>query len=392
MGEFGSQLRTLLRPGPAWLALLAGLALTLIGVEAIDTVRADRARVQRSLNLPIALICMALVLVPGPRVLGRTAYAFFALSLGLLVFLLLPFVPRSVVPVINGARSWIDTPGMNFQPSEMTKVFFVLSLAWYFRYRKSHRSLWGLTFPFVLTLVPVMLILVQPDLGTALVFMPALFAVLVAAGAKLRHLFGLLGLGTLVVVANIGIILFAPADLQVLKDHQQRRVRSMIKLASGDTSDVKDDAFQQFVAMNLVSSGGLTGFGGERSKEILDGYRLPEAHNDMIFAVIVNRWGAVGGVATVGLYGLLVVGFLGVSAATRDPLGRLACVGFGAMILTQVTVNVGMTLGVLPITGITLPFISYGGSSLLFTFIMLGLVLNFASRRRGMMVRESFEF
>ena len=301
-------------------------------------------------------------------------------------------MPRGIVPVINGARSWIDTPGMNFQPSEMTKVFFALSLAWYFRFRKSHRSLLGLVFPFLLTLVPVTLIMMQPDLGTALVFAPALFAVLVAAGAKLRHLFAIGGLGTLVVVANIAIILWAPANMQLLKDHQQRRVRSMIKLASGDTSDIQADAYQQYKAMTLCGAGGVWGFGEERSREVFENFHLPEAHNDMIFAVIVNRWGMLGGIGVIGLYGALVTGFLGVSATTRDPLGRLTCVGFAAMILTQVVVNVGMTLGILPITGITLPFISYGGSSLLFTFIMLGLVLNFASRPRGMMERESFEF
>jgi len=392
VSDVGRQLRALLTPNFAWIALPAGLALAAVGVLAIDTVEQGLSAKQQSIHLPIALLCMLLVMMPHPRVMGRAAYPFFGVSLGLLVFLLVPFVPRGIVPVINGARSWIATPGMNFQPSEMTKVFFALSLASYFRFRKSHRSLLGLVFPFVLTLVPVMLIMMQPDLGTALVFAPALFAVLVAAGAKLRHLFAIVSLGTLVVAANIAIILWAPANMQLLKDHQQRRVRSMIKLASGDTSDIQADAYQQHKAMTLCGAGGTWGFGEERSREIFQNYDLPEAHNDMVFAVIVNRWGMAGGVGVVGLYGLLIAGFLGVSATTRDPLGRLTCVGFGAMILTQVVVNVGMTLGILPITGITLPFISYGGSSLLFTFIMLGLVLNFASRPRGMMERESFEF
>ena len=392
MGEFGRQLGTLLKPGFAWLALPAALGLTAIGVLAIDTVKQGASHTQQTVNLPIALLCMLLAMVPHPRSMGRAAYPLFGVSLGLLIFLLVPFVPRSIVPVINGARSWIDTPGMNFQPSEMTKVFYVLSLAWYFRFRKSHRSLLGLVFPFVLMVVPVMLIMMQPDLGTALVFAPALFAVLVAAGAKLRHLFSIVGLAALVVGANIAVILWAPDDLQVLKIHQVKRVRSMVKLATGDNSDVLRDGFQQNRAMTLSGAGGVWGYGETQSREIFENYRLPEAHNDMIFAVIVNRWGTVGGVATVGLYGMLMVGFLGISATTRDPVGRLCCVGFGAMILTQVVVNVGMTLGILPITGITLPFISYGGSSLLFTFIMLGLVLNFASRQRGMMERESFEF
>ncbi|MEM9348238.1 MAG: FtsW/RodA/SpoVE family cell cycle protein, partial [Planctomycetota bacterium] len=106
----------------------------------------------------------------------------------------------------------------------------------------------------------------------------------------------------------------------------------------------------------------------------------------------VNRWGILGGLGTMALYGVLVASILLVAARSKDPFARMSCVGFAGMIFTQASINIGMTVGLLPITGITLPLISYGGSSMLFTFVMVGLVINFAARRPQMLARPSFEF
>ncbi|MFW6032260.1 MAG: FtsW/RodA/SpoVE family cell cycle protein [Phycisphaeraceae bacterium] len=119
---------------------------------------------------------------------------------------------------------------------------------------------------------------------------------------------------------------------------------------------------------------------------------LPEAHNDMIFAVISARWGLAGAAAVLGMYLVLGSSFVLAAARSKDPFARLACVGFGAILFVQAAINIGVTLGLIPLTGITLPFISYGGSSLLSSFIMLGLMLNFASRRPAPLTRPSFEF
>jgi cell division protein FtsW (lipid II flippase) len=389
------RMRSLARPNFGWLTLAAALGLTFIGIEVMRYIPIDfppnPARNQQC-NLLIALFAMSLMLLPHPRVIGVAAYPLFALALGLLIFVLIPFVPESIVKPVNGARSWINLRVMNFQPSEMAKVTFVLSLAWYLRYRANHRTLWGLIPPFLFMLVPVGLIIVEPDLGQSLAFGPALLVVLVAAGAKLRHLLSLLLIAAVIVGGNIAIVLFAPAEYQILEDHQQRRISSMIRLASGDRSQVQTDAYQQDKAMTLVGVGGVGGRGPETSEKFLSLYDLPESHNDMIYSVVVNRWGLVGGLAVMGLYLLLVGSMFAAAAATRDPLGRLSCVGFAGIFLAQAVINIGMNLGVLPITGITLPFVSYGGSSLLFSFIMVGLVMNFASRKRAMMARRSFEF
>ncbi len=381
----------LLRPHAGWFALLAALGLTFLGIRAIETVSPIYAAKQMRW-LPIALVVMGVFMLPHPRVLGRLAYPGFILCLFLLAFVILPFAPRGLVPRINGATSWINLGVMNFQPSEAMRVFFVLSLAWYLRYRENHRRLFGLVVPFVIMLVPVGLILKQPDLGVALVFGPTLLVMLIAAGAKLRHLGAIVGLGVLAVVVNLAIIFYAPASMQLLETHQQMRIKSMVSLASGDDRYVKDAAYQQDKAMTLIGAGGLAGYGAERSEVVIRYNRLPERHNDMIFAVIVNRWGLVGAWGVLGLYLLLVMSILSVASRSKDPLARLSCVGLAAMIVTPATINVGMCIGLMPVTGITLPFISYGGSSLMFSFAMVGLVMNFAGRRPQRLARPSFEF
>ncbi|WP_432800289.1 FtsW/RodA/SpoVE family cell cycle protein [Poriferisphaera sp. WC338] len=383
-------LRDLAKPTPAWFTLFAAVLLTTFGILAIDTVSPTHADTQLKLWLPVAVFCMCCCIVPHHRLIGYVTLPLLILSVLALVYLLAPGAP--FVRPINGARSWIILPVMRVQPAEFVKILFVLALARYLRFRSSYRSLLGLLVPFMLMFIPVMLILKQPDLGTALLFAPALFAVLVAAGAKLRHLFTLVGLAIAAVVVVLLVTLFAPPSFQILKPHQQQRIVSMVSLAQGEKRHEMDAGFQQSRAMRLIAAAGVSGYGKSESNYLITESGLPEAHNDMIFTVIVNRWGATGGLAVIGLYFVFIVSTLLVSARTKDPFARLACVGFAAMIFTQATINIGMHLGVLPITGITLPFISYGGSSLLSLFIMTGLIVNFSARPAAMLARPSFEY
>lgn len=389
--QFVGQLKLLARPNPAWYTLAAALALTGIGVAAIGTASENLAAIQGQRWLLVALAAMACAVLPNPRWLGNMAYPLAGLALALLIFVLLP-VPRSIVPVRNGSTAWINLGFMMFQPSEMAKVAFILAIAWYLRHRHTHRRLVGLLIPFGIMLVPLLLILKEPDLGSALLLPPALFAVLVAAGAKLRHLGTLLGIGLAIVALNAAIVLWAPESVQVLKPHQRVRIESLYMQLTGDDSMNNNEGYQQAVAMRLIAAGGINGYGKERATTVIEYNALPYDYNDMIFPVIVNRWGLLGATAVLALYTLLVGSILTVAAKSKDPFARLSCVGFAGLIFTQATINIAMTVGLMPITGITLPFISYGGSSLLFTFIMVGLVINFASRRPQLLARPSFEF
>lgn len=392
------RLRSLLQPNPAWYGLAAGVGLTILGISAIGTVDAASAEKQLKLQLPIALLAMVLCMLPRPRAIGRFAYPLLVLSLLLLIFLILPGVPRSIVPIRNGAKAWINLGVMSFQPSEAAKIAFVLALAWYLRYRDSYRSILGLLVPFLIMLIPVGLILKEPDMGQAMLFAPTLFAMLLAAGAKLRHLGTLLGLAVVVLGVNIAIIAIDPPHqrtpdsktqwMHVLASHQEKRIAAMM----WPERYKNREAFQQIVGTRLVGAGGVTGVGEERARVLVRANGLPEPHNDMICSVIAVRWGLFGIAILLGLYTVLILSFLLVAGRSKDPLARLVCTGFAAMIFSQVTINVGMNVGLIPIIGITLPFVSYGGSSLLATFAMLGLVLNFASRRPTLLARPSFEF
>jgi cell division protein FtsW (lipid II flippase) len=380
-----------LRLSPLWCAVFAAAALSCVGLMAIETAAPVYAATQLRWML-ISWIVAGLCVLPHPRWVGVAAYPLALLTLALLVVVLLPFVPRSVVPVRNGATCWIDLRFMMLQPSEVAKVVFVLALARYLRFRSSYRTVRGLLVPFALLTVPLALIVKEPDLGTALIFVPALFVMLVAAGARLGHLGTLVGLSVVLVAANVAAVYLLPESMQVLKPHQRQRIVAMISQASGDNRYAEDIGYQQEKAMTLIGAGRLSGYGAQRSATIVKFNRLPEDHNDMIFAVIVNRWGLLGGLATLGLYLAVFVCFLLVAGLLKDPFTQLATIGFTGLLATQAAMNIGMTLGLLPITGITLPFISYGGSSLVVCFAMLGLVINFASRRPAIISRPTFEF
>jgi cell division protein FtsW (lipid II flippase) len=386
-----AQFHRIARPHAGLLILATAVALTIVGIVAVGTTHPQAAAQQGRRWLPIALLAAVICALPHPRTIGRLSYLGFAGVLLLLIVLLMPGVPDWLVTERNGARSWIDMGPMNLQPSELAKIAFVLALAWYLRYRSSFRTLRGLLVPFVIMFIPVGLIVQQPDLGTAMVFPPTLFAMLIAAGAKLRHITALLSIGVLTIAVNVCIIAFdAPPWMHVLQPHQEARIEAMIwpdRFADGE-------AYQQKMAKRVVGSGGLTGYGLERSSVLLGrkANHLPHDHNDMPFAIIVNRWGLAGGTAVVLLYLLLLSSFVLVASRAKEPFTRLATVGLAGVIFAQAAINMAVTVGLLPITGITLPLVSYGGSSLVASFIMVGLAVNFASRRPAPLIRPSFEF
>jgi len=385
----------MLSPHPGWLALIAGLGLSLLGIGAIRTAEAGNNTSYASAQtvwLCIALVAMLICLVPHPRQISLAAFPGAIVTLFLLIFVIMPFVPASIVSPRNGARSWINLGFMSFQPSELAKIVFVIAVARYLRFRENYRTIWGLLVPFVIMFVPMALILKEPDLGTALLFPPALFVMLVVAGAKLRHLGTLVALTLLAIALNVAAIYYLPESMQLLKPHQRARITSVISRAQGETRYDKSIGYQQRKGIVLIGAGGATGFGQERSATIVRFNRLPEAHNDMIFAVVVNRWGLTGALTMLGLYLLLVLSFILVAMRSKDPFTRLAVIGFAGLIFSQAMINIGMNIGLLPITGITLPFVSYGGSSLATTFAIIGLVFNFAAQPQAIVTRPSFEF
>jgi cell division protein FtsW (lipid II flippase) len=377
--------RLVMMRNAGWVCVVAAALLSVLGAMAIATVDRPgepRYAMRHLVHLGVALAAMIAVAVPHYKVAQRVSYPMLALVVGMLIFVLIPFVPESIVRPRNGARRWISAVVTDFQPSELAKIAYVLALASYLRFRNNYRRLPGLLLPLALTFVPMGLILIEPDLGTAMLFLPTLFAMLIAAGAKLRHL-------ALVMVLGLAM---APAMYPLLKPHQKDRIHAMAAQVVGDTRYEQDIGFQGARAMTLTGAGGWTGMGKAHAAALVTYNRLPEDHNDMIFAVIACRWGLLGALATWGGFLVLCAGGLAIAAQCKDPFGRLVPVGIVAVIFAQMTINTGMVIGVMPITGMTLPFVSYGGSSLVSAWIMIGLLLSIAMRRQRYLAREAFDF
>lgn len=373
-----------------WLSVGAALALSLIGVYGIDVAQEAEAgglglgpvAAKQLIFLGIGLMAAGVVALPHYKLVAQLAWPAAVLALGLLVFLLLPFVPSWLVTPRNGARAWIDLKFFDFQPSEIAKIVYVLVLAQYLRFRTSHRRFFGLFAPAAITFVPVALITLQPDLGTASLFFPTLMAMLVAAGAKLRHM----------AIIVLAAALAAPASYPVLKPHQKERVIGLMRQIQGDTEGADDINYQSFTAQRLVGAGQVAGSGSAQARALVRYNHLPESHNDMVLAVIMARFGLLGGLLVLVLYLIWLAGAALVAATCLEPVGRMLVIGLAAFLAAQVVVNIGMNVGLAPIIGITLPFVSYGGSSLVTMWLMTGLIFNVAMRRPLPPYRPSFEY
>lgn len=380
-----------------WPVLVAVGVLVTIGLASIRA--DDLADPSRAADWPkqlvfvmVSLVCMAVFQAVDYRKIGRYAWPFYILSLLLIFYTVLGAQIPGGLPgakPIKGACNWIKFGPVSLQPAELMKIAFVLLLARYLRFRENYRRFFGLLPPFAFCLIPLALILKQPDLGTALVFIPALFAMLYAAGAKIRHLLAVVALAlTLAPVAWLG-----GTDLPIfrhlptlVKDYQRQRVYAMF---ASDPATLQRTGYQQHYALAALGSGGV---GGKGLGNIPVGSKVPEAHNDMIFALIGEQFGFFGSAVVLVAYIVLFAAGIEIAANTKEPYGRLIVIGIVAYLSAQTFLNLAVALKIMPVTGVTLPFVSYGGSSLLANFMAVGLLLNIGQNRPVVMAREAFEF
>ncbi|HSW46918.1 MAG TPA: FtsW/RodA/SpoVE family cell cycle protein [Phycisphaerae bacterium] len=397
-----------------WMLVLPAIFLCAAGVATIDATGGrdagwlTAAARNQIIFAGVGLVGMAVVLILGYRRLGRIAYPLFVIGVVTLAWLVVDHLP--LVAEQRNARRWLKLGGVQIQPSEVMKIGYVLALAWYLRYRKNYRTLPGLIAPFAITLVPMALILKQPDLGTVLFFLPVLFVMLFVAGARLRHLLVIILLG----------LLCAPVFWFKIRDYQRLRVTGVLlqsttlrghliehpelwdRFASPGTNLGKwrkelfewesETGYQLVHSKTAIGSGGLTGAGLGKGIFVEHDVLLPEKHNDFIFAMIAHQWGLAGALAVILCYLALIVIGCDVATLTNDPFGRLLAVGLSTMIGVQAFTNLLMTVGLGPITGVTLPFVSAGGSSLVTCFLILGLLLSIAHHRQMFIARKPFEF
>jgi rod shape determining protein RodA len=267
----------------------------------------------------------------------------------------------------RGTRAWIELPFFTFQPSELGKVLLVVSLA-AFALDTARRSSAGRRTVRLLALgfFPAALVLLQPDLGTALVYGAVTLTIMFIAGVKWQH-FAIMG--ATAVTAVVAVLVIAPAlGAPVLKGYQQDRLTAFLH----PSDDPADSSYQINQSLIAVGSGGKTGRGDDAT-QTTKGF-LPERHTDFIFAVVGERFGFVGAAFLLSLYALLIWRALRILTISKNFYGSLIAGGIAAMLMFHLLVNVGMNIGIMPITGIPLPLMSSGGSSVIATFLALGLL------------------
>lgn len=347
--------------------ILAVVLLVTIGLMMIySTTKIDTVKLTKQ----ALAFCLGFILLFGIafldyKVLKHNAYLIFALALGLLVLVL--FLGQD----IRGMRGWFSFGAFQFQPSEFAKVALILVLARYFSKRQARpRHIKDIFISGALTFGLSGSILLEPDFGSALVLIGVWLFMLLFFGVRKIH--GFLLMLAFAVLGFLGWKFF-------LADYQKERILSFIN-PSFSPKDASWNIIQSKVA---IGSGGLFGQGlGHGPQSQLQ--FLPEVHSDFIFASIAEELGFLGAILVLGLFLFLIIRIIRASRLSRDEFGLMICAG-GAFLLTlQVFISVGMNTGLLPVIGIPLPLVSYGGSSLIFSLITLGLVQSVIVRHKGL--------
>ena len=342
--------------------LLAGLVALLVGAGLLTLGSLVPRLLMRQLAwLGIGAVVVLVLISIDYRMLARWAYLGYIA--GLMVLAAVLVLGRTA----QGARRWLTVGPFTVQPSELFKLVLILTVAAYLAGREDHRPGWDrIALPLLLVAPAFALIVKQPDLGTALVLIPVVMALLFVGGARWRDLAILMG----------GGLAAAPAFWFFLRDYQRERLLVYLD----PFRDPLGSAWNVIQAKITIGSGQLVGkglFGGTQSRLAF----LPERHTDFIFAAFAESWGFLGAVALLAVYGLLALRGLEVAATARDSLGSLLATGATVLLASQALVNLGMVTGLLPIVGIPLPMVSYGGSALLTALGAVALIENVRMRR-----------
>ena len=324
------------------------------------------------------------------RRLSRWAFVLYWATILLTILVLVPSIGKSAL----GARRWIEVGGFQLQPSEFAKIAFILALAHFLGRPPEEMRRPSVFFAALgMTLLPFGLIALEPDLGSALVFLPVCLCLLHVAGAPRRYLLRLVGLAVLGAGLIVTDVLFAPAKWQFkLAEYQRQRLWTYFgrDFDMPNTSDAdrlklqRDKAYNVQQSLISVGSGGLLGKGWKQGTQNSLGF-LPRAvaHNDFIFSVIAEEKGFLGSVIVLTLYTVVLFTGIRIADEARDRLGKLLAVGVVVLLFSHVFINIGMNIRIMPVTGVPLPLLSYGGSSVLCSLIALGVLHNIHIYRRS---------
>jgi rod shape determining protein RodA len=360
-----------------WVLLLLAAALVVVGLFLLysataSTLRGDGldpfSRVKK--QAITAVIGLAIVVV-----LVSFDYRFFKVYAAFIYFatiaaLLLVRVPGLGTTDATGtAQRWFEIAGFQLSPAEAAKLAVIVMLAAVLsEIRTPEPSMSDVLRVLVIAAIPMILVFLGPDIGTTITLTAIVVGMLVVAGTRLKHLLVLSAAGLVLILLTF--------QLGVIKDFQADRLRAFLD-PTGVSSDARYNLDQSLIA---VGAGGLTGVGyGNGTQTNLD--YVPEQHTDFIFTVAGEEFGFVGAMLVLLLYALLLWRAIRIAALSKDPFGTLVAAGIASMFATQMFVNIGMVIGIMPITGIPLPFLSYGGSSMLVSFAAIGMLESIHMRR-----------
>jgi len=285
-------------------------------------------------------------------------------TLALLVLVQTPFGST-----VKGSQRWFSFLGFQFTPSEWMKIGVILMLAAYLsELRHEELSLQETLRVTAMAGLPMALVFIQPDMGTTIILTAILVGVLIVAGAQPRHL-AVLALAALV-------LMFAAFQLNIIKEYQVKRLTAFLD----EEADPQGAGYNKAQAEIAIGSGGILGLGYRNGIQTNLDY-VPEQHTDFIFTVVGEEFGFVGGMTVLLLFAILIFRAFRIALLSKDPFGTYVAAGIASMFAVQVFINIGMTMGIMPITGIPLPFVSYGGTSTLSNFVAVGLLLNIHMRR-----------
>jgi rod shape determining protein RodA len=354
--------------------LLSALALGVIGLVTIYSATHASLVAQRLdpgiyLKKQITFVTLGIVVV---LIIASFDYLFVKVYAGIIYassLALLVLVRTPLGASVRGSQRWFQLFGLQLAPSEFAKIALIAMLAAFLsELRGSDLSLPDIYRATALAAIPGFLVFLQPDLGTSIVMVAILVGILVVAGARARHL-GVLALTAVVLI-------FGAFQLGLVKDYQIARLTAFID----PQNDPQRTGYNRTQAEIAIGSGGLLGRGYLRGTQTNLDF-VPEQHTDFIFTVVGEEFGFVGAIFVLLLFALLIWRAIRIALMAKDPFGTYLAAGIASMLAIQVFVNVGMTLGIMPITGIPLPFVSYGGSSFLTNCAAVGLLLNIHMRR-----------
>ncbi|MGA3165305.1 MAG: rod shape-determining protein RodA [Terriglobia bacterium] len=348
-----------------WLLLGLALAIAAIGVAEIysTTIHSPLAGQYKKQVFWIILSCILALIASRldyHMVLEQTPWL-YVISVVVLAGLLI------AGHTIAGTRRWLQLGGMTFQVSEIAKLVIILMVAAYFADRRSKAVTWGDLFKLgILAGLPAALVALEPDLGTALTFVPIVAAGVIFAGIRWQH----------IAVLGLAGILALPVGWHFLRPYQRERLMTFVH----PSQNVQGSSYQVTQTKIAIGSGGFWGKGMGNGTQSRLGF-IPVSHADSIFAAYAEEQGFVGTLFVMLLYFALLLRLLDGAQMAADRAGAFLLVGLAAVLFFQVVINTGMLIGVFPITGIPLPLMSQGGSSLLFTFLGLGLAMSVRARR-----------